>query len=147
MVNLLRDFFCIKKNSGPDYGIKRIAQVKEGEDGITCVAMLLNYFGQETSIKALRKKYPKFLNITSVEELANLCTANNLKTQQFHGNYLEIKKLSSPSIIYWRMERFAVLLGVDHEKYLVFDPANERIEYQEYEVECYYCEIALQVAE
>lgn len=146
MFNFLRIASGFNKKVYPSYGLERINQVKEGEDAITCVAMLLNYFGQETTIETLRKKFPQYLNITSIEELDGLCSANNLKTQAFYGSYLDIKKISSPAIIYWRMKRFVVLLGVSHETYLVFDPADARVEFYEYEAECHYCELALLVA-
>lgn len=140
MINLLKRFF-----NAPGNRMKRISQIKDGEDIIACVAMLLNFYGHNINVRDLRKSFPEFIGSRTVEEIEYLCEKNNLITKRVFADYLDLKKAKHPLIIFWRMKRFVILLGVDHEKYLIYDPANERIEYQEYEVECYYCEVALQV--
>lgn len=127
----------------PNFGTKYIKQPKKGEDALACVAMLLNYFNENTSISSFRKKYGQFRNITCITRLSELCDMNGLSYQNFNGNYLELKKVNMPCIIRWKMDRYALLLKVSHETYFIFDPDSPRYEYQQYEVECYYCESAL----
>ncbi|WP_075187337.1 cysteine peptidase family C39 domain-containing protein [Teredinibacter haidensis] len=129
----------------PDFGIYYIKQRKQGEDALACVAMLLNYHGQNVSFSVFKNKYSHFRNISSINKLKELCDLNGLHMQYFDGNFIEIKNVDLPCIIRWRMNRYAVLLKVNHETFYVFDPACKRYSYHQYEVECYYCESALVV--
>jgi|GEM_PF-4281339 len=140
--------FEIKKILGladfhPDFGTYYIKQPGEAEDALACVAMVLNYYDQYTPISSFRKKYRHFRNTATVSELTKLCNLSGLSTEHFEGDFLELKNVDMPCIIRWRMNRYAVLLKVNHETYSIFDPVCERYEYQQYEVECYYCESAL----
>lgn len=140
--------FNIKKMLGlaennPDFGTYYIQQSRKGEDALACVAMLLNYHSRNAHYPAFRKKYKQYTNVRDLSKLAELCGTNGLYTKEFTGNYLELKTVAMPCIIRWRMDRYAVLLKVSHERYFIFDPGCKRYEYQQYEVECYYCESAL----
>lgn len=142
-MNIIRKFFNGKSVEFSLYGFSRINQVKRGEDGFTCVVMLLKHFGEKIEIKEFRKIYKNFLQLGDIVAIANFCSINKVKTRVFNGHYSSLKEEKLPCIIYWRMKGFAVLVNVSDEKYTVFDPANAQVEYRTDEFECYYCEQAL----
>lgn len=135
--------FKIKKSLGLTEDTYHIRRPGSGDDALACVAMLLYHYGQSVSFSRFKKEYAHFRGINSIEKLTELCSLNGLQTQYFEGNYLEIKNVNLPCIIRWRMNRYAVLIKVEHETYYIFDPYYERYEYQQYEAECHYCESAL----
>ena len=135
--------FKIKKLLGLTHDTYLIRKSGSGEDALACVAMILHHYVQNFPFSKFKKEYYHYRDINSIEKLTELCSLNGLQTQYFDGNYLDIKNVIFPCIIRWRMNRYAVLLKVDHETYYIFDPDCERYEYQQYEVECHYCESAL----
>lgn len=145
-MNILRKFFSGKPTEFSLYGFSKINQVKKGEDGFTCVAMLLKHFGDKIEMKEFRKIHTDYLQLSNIEAIANFCTINKVKTSVFTGHYSQLKEKKLPCIIYWRMRGFAILVHIDGEKYTVFDPGNAQVEYRADEFECYYCEQALLIS-
>jgi len=133
----------ILKKFKKDKPFKYIRQNKSGEDGLACVAMMLNNLGIETDIKQLRRKYPAFTQENNIENIVALFSENKIELDVFYYSAPALKTLSLPCIIHWKMQRFVLLINVGFERYFIFDPADSRVEYNQEEFECYFCEIAI----
>lgn len=100
-----------------------ILQTEASECGLACLAMIINYYGYESDLLTLRKKYAvsqKGVTLTTLVKIANKL---NLTTRPLKLELNELHNLRLPCILHWELNHFVVLKNITINKVTIIDPA------------------------
>lgn len=114
-----------------------IRQHEYTECGLACLAMVLGYYGYNTSISQLRREYEVSEDSgTSLSSLLKWSREKGLEGRLLQGKVTELKQVNLPAIAFWRGNHFVVVVGVNDRGITIHDPASglRRYKYKEAEV-------------
>ena len=101
-----------------------IYQDETSECALACMTMVCNYFGANTSISSLRKKFPIPTEGITVRNLVNICGQLNLEVDVLKSDLKGLATFEQPVLLHWDMQHFVVLKGVNRGQYVIHDPAR-----------------------
>jgi len=114
-----------------------IRQHEYTECGLACLAMVLGYYGYNTSISQLRREYEVSEDSgTSLSSLLKWSREKGLEGRLLQGKVTELKQVNLPAIAFWRGNHFVVVVGANDRGITIHDPASgiRRYKYKEAEV-------------
>ena len=125
--------------------VSSVRQVKPGEDGLACIAIILKAHNFNESMDGLQKKYPQFSSGMSLKTMIDVFNQYGFITRPLHCPIDEIQNLKFPCILHWDMKQFVVLNGVDGGIFTVLNPVDKKSRYTKNEFEQHYSEVALEI--
>ncbi len=101
-----------------------IRQTTATECGLTCIAMVANYFGIGTDLVELRRRHPPSLKGATIKNITAICDALRLSTRAVSCRVSELRKLRTPCLLHWRFNHFVVLKSAARDHLIIHDPAR-----------------------
>ncbi len=112
------DFSIFGRNS-----VSHIRQAEITECGLACLAMVANYYGSNTDLNKLRRRFPSSSRGTPLKQLINIADDINLDTRPVRLSVSSLHSLALPAILHWDMNHYVVLEKVARNRFLIADPA------------------------
>lgn len=114
------------------FGWKRrlpiLLQTEAAECGLACLAMVARYYGYDTDLPALRRKFSLSLKGATLARLAEMSEQLHLQARPLRLELDEIRQLRTPCILHWNLNHFVVLRGMRGKAVWLHDPAvGERV--------------------
>lgn len=106
--------------------INTIRQAEAAECGLACVAICSTLLGQYLSLAELRRRFPispRGLRLSQVMEIAGACS---LSARAVRCELDELRDLTVPAILHWKLNHFVVLEKVTRQGATIIDPASGR---------------------
>lgn len=103
-----------------------ILQTETAECGLTCIAMILNYYRDSSSLFSLRCRYHVSAMGTNLKQLAEIAGDSGLETRVLSLEVDELKLLTTPCILHWEFNHFVTLVQVRKNYCIIHDPAFGR---------------------
>lgn len=103
--------------------ITPIRQTEAAECGLACMAMIANFYGCETSLLALRKRFSISLKGSTLSDIMGIATQLHFISRPLKLDLNEITELKCPCILHWDLNHFVVLLKVKNNTVTILDPA------------------------
>ncbi|MCF5936210.1 cysteine peptidase family C39 domain-containing protein, partial [Xanthomonas perforans] len=88
--------------------VPHIRQTESSECGLACIAMLLSYYGHETSLGELRNRFTVSTSGATLASLIEIADANGLTTRPLRLELYELPKLSLPCMVHLHHGHFDV---------------------------------------
>lgn len=101
-----------------------ILQTEVAECGIACLAMVAGYYGLETDMVNLRRRFAVSVRGSNMEDLSNIATALHLGPRVIKVEIDQLAHLQKPCILHWEMNHFVVLKSVTRNTITIHDPAR-----------------------
>lgn len=98
-------------------------QAEAGECGLACLAMIAAYYGNQTSLPALRLQFAQSLKGTNARQLIDMGEGLGLQARALRLELHELTKLKTPCVLHWDMDHFVVLKSVRKHAVVIHDPA------------------------
>lgn len=109
--------FSIKKR------LPIIIQSEASECGLACLAMVAGFYGYETDLVTLRKRFNIPSQGLTLKTLNQIVTQMDFKSRALSVGMDELSQLKTPCILHWDMNHFVVLAHVNKEGVIIHDPA------------------------
>ena len=122
-----------------------ILQTEVAECGLACIAMIASYYGYETDLLTLRRKFSVSLKGSKLQDLINICREMHLLTRAVKLELEELQNLKVPCLLHWNMDHFVVLKKVKGSRVTIHDPAIGVVEYKIAEVSKYFTGVAMEM--
>lgn len=100
-----------------------IRQNEAAECGLASLAMVAGYYGYETDLNALRRRYSISIQGMDLAMLMDVADQLALSTNPVKLDLDQIHLLQLPAILHWDMNHFVVLDSVHRGKFRIHDPA------------------------
>lgn len=112
-----------------------IGQLTQTECGLSCIAMILRYYGSNETLSDLRKYTPTGRDGLRILDLNNLLKKMNFHTKVYKTNVGGLSQLKLPAILYWNNNHYVVLEKMKKKYYIIVDPAfgRKKIAFEELE--------------
>lgn len=113
-----------------------IIQAEAAECGLACLAMILGYYGYETDLVSLRRRFPLSNHGASFKTLMDIAHRTELIPRALRAEPEDLKDLALPCILHWELNHFVVLKKVTKKGIYIHDPAigERKISHQEFNV-------------
>ncbi len=99
-----------------------ILQSEVAECGITCLAMISQYYGSNWCVPSLREQFPLTLKGSTFEDLVQCSREIGLIPRPLRLDLEELKDLTPPCILHWKMNHFVVLKKTTKTGIIIHDP-------------------------
>ncbi|WP_045860059.1 peptidase domain-containing ABC transporter [Teredinibacter purpureus] len=100
-----------------------ILQAETTECGLACIAMVAGYYGLETDLVSLRKKFSVSSKGATLKQLIASAEALNMSSRAVRCEIEDLSSVKLPCIVHWGMKHFAVLTDIKKNKFCLTDPA------------------------
>lgn len=101
-----------------------ILQAETSECGLACLATALNYFGYQTDIQELRRRWGHSERGMTLRSLIAAAEMFNLDGRPVKLDYTEIRELPPASILHWDGNHFVVFMSYRLGYFNIIDPAT-----------------------
>jgi ATP-binding cassette, subfamily B, bacterial CvaB/MchF/RaxB len=115
--------------------LKVMLQTEAAECALCCLAMVADFFGLETDLAHLRRRFPISLKGVTLAQLVDMAAALGLRPRPVRLEVDELHKLQTPCILHWNLNHFVVLKSVSRSAIVIHDPAFG-------EIKCAYAEVS-----
>ncbi len=123
-----------------------ILQTEVAECGLACIAMMVSYYGYQTDLLSLRRKFPVSLKGSRLTDLVKICEELNFTYRALKLELDDLKFLKTPCMLHWDMDHFVVLKQVKKNKVIIHDPAVGIVKYTMEEVSKHFTGVALEIS-
>ena len=103
-----------------------ILQTEMAECCLTCLAMVAGYYGYETDLHTLRRKFPVSLKGATLQNLMQVAGQLELSSRPLRVDLKALDSLQAPAILHWDLNHFVVLEKIKGSKVIIHDPAQGR---------------------
>ncbi len=103
-----------------------ILQMTPNECGAACLAMVLTYYGRETTISECRQHLDSGRDALSARAIAQAARDLGLRVRAFSMEPDSLAELPTPAIVHWNFNHFLVLEEWTAQEVKVVDPASGR---------------------
>ena len=103
--------------------LPNIQQTEATECSLACLAMVAVYYGHETDLSTLRRRYSISLKGASLGRLIEMASDLGLQSRPLRLELDELGQLQTPCILHWDLNHFVVLKRVAKGKAVLHDPA------------------------
>ncbi|WP_016954677.1 peptidase domain-containing ABC transporter [Catenovulum agarivorans] len=105
-----------------------IIQTEASECGLACLAMIASYYGYETDLISLRRKFSISSRGATLKQLMSISSEIELSSRALRLEVEQAPQLQMPCILHWDLNHFVVLKKINGNKYTIHDPAHgERV--------------------
>lgn len=101
-----------------------ILQTEATECGLACVAMIASFFGFQSDLATLRRRFSISLSGAKLTDLIRIASNMKLAARPVRVELKGLSQLSLPAILHWEFNHFVVLKVVDARSITVHDPAR-----------------------
>jgi ATP-binding cassette, subfamily B, bacterial CvaB/MchF/RaxB len=101
-----------------------ITQTEASECGLACLAMISSYYGHQTDLGALRRRYPVSLKGMTLRGLIQIAAQLQFACRPLRIELGHLGQLHLPAILHWDMNHFVVLKAVTRRGIVIHDPAS-----------------------
>ena len=109
------------------FGVSRklrpILQTEAAECGLACLAMVGAYYGYETDLPAMRRRFSLSLKGATLAQIMQVAAAMGFTTRALRLDLDHLKQLKLPCVLHWDFNHFVVLKQVLADKIVIIDPA------------------------
>lgn len=120
-------------------------QVERAECGISCLSMIANYYGLETSEATLRNVATTSTRGLTLKSMIKIAELLSLQSQALKISIDEIDQLKTPCILHWDTNHYVILKGKKRRKYTIYDPSSGIKSFDAHELSMHFTGIALEV--
>ena len=103
--------------------IPTILQTEATECGLACIAMIAHFYGYESDLLTLRRRFPVSQKGTNLNQLIKISNQLNMVTRPLKLDLEDLNQLKTPCILHWDFNHFVVLQEVSANKVTILDPA------------------------
>ncbi|KZN44328.1 peptidase domain-containing ABC transporter [Pseudoalteromonas luteoviolacea] len=122
-----------------------IHQSERAECGLASLAMVLSYYGFETSLLELRLKYSISSNGLTLDSMIQIANDLELSSRPLKLEPEALQALKTPCILHWNMNHFVVLKEVKSKSIIIHDPGKGCCEISFAEVNKRFTGVALEL--
>ncbi len=101
-----------------------VEQLNQSECGITCVCMLLRYYGYYATLSEVRDSLDTGRDGSSIFQLTTLCEQFHLEARVFQGEMEGLETLKLPLIVFVNQNHYCVIEKIKHNSVYLVDPVN-----------------------
>lgn len=101
-----------------------ILQAEAAECGIACLAMVAGYYGYQTSLTELRRKFSVSLKGVNLKSLSVAADMLGLSARGLRCELEDLRQLKAPCILHWGLNHFVVLKKATRKNVTIHDPAR-----------------------
>jgi ATP-binding cassette subfamily B protein RaxB len=98
-------------------------QTENAECGLACIGMIAGYFGYNTDLAGLRRRFPISLKGINLAGLTRIADQLGLIGRPVKLDVPQLSKLKLPCILHWEFSHFVVLKNVHARFVTICDPA------------------------
>jgi ATP-binding cassette subfamily B protein len=102
------------------------SQMSEVECGLTCLAMLLSYYGRKTSVSEVRMQCGVGRDGLSALGIVKAARSYGMRVKALSLQHNDFSRVRLPAIIHWQFKHFVVLEKWTPDYVVVVDPAGGR---------------------
>ncbi len=106
--------------------VPALSQMSEVECGLTCLAMLLSYYGRKTSVSEVRMQCGVGRDGLSALGIVKAARGYGMKVKALSLQHNDFSRVRLPAIIHWQFKHFMVLEKWTPKYAAVVDPAGGR---------------------
>ena len=99
-------------------------QAEAAECGLTCLAMIAEYYGHKTSLTELRRRFSVSLKGVDLRAIATMADQMQMSSRALKCELDDLTKLRTPCILHWDLNHFVVLKKATNKKVIIHDPAR-----------------------
>lgn len=115
-------------NFGGGRRLPVIVQTEVAECGLACLAMMLGFFGFDTDLIGLRRRFSVSSHGIGLKNLMEIAARVHFAPRALRVEVEDLNKVQLPCILHWNMNHFVVLKSVKNNKFTLHDPAfGERV--------------------
>lgn len=103
-----------------------VQQTEAAECGLACLAMISGYYGYDTDLASLRRRFALSGHGLTLKHLIEIASRMQLAARALRVDLPELKWLQTPCILHWDMDHFVVLRSIRGTKATFHDPAVGR---------------------
>ena len=103
-----------------------LAQMSKVECGLTCLAMILTYYGRKTSISELRTRFGVGRDGTSALGIVKAARSMGMRVRALSLQHTELRHILLPAIVHWEFDHFVIVERWSPKWVYVVDPAGGR---------------------
>ena len=112
------------------WGRKRvpvILQTEATECGLACLAMVASYYGYETDLPSLRRRFAISQQGANLQQLIQIGQQIQLGSRPLRGEIDDLAEVKLPIVLHWDMNHFVVLVKISGRHYTIHDPARGKV--------------------
>ncbi|MEE9272494.1 MAG: cysteine peptidase family C39 domain-containing protein [Robiginitomaculum sp.] len=104
-----------------------ILQAEAAECGLACIAMVAGFYGYQTSLMELRRKFSVSLKGTNLQSLSLCADQLGLSARGLRCELEDLGRLKMPCILHWGLNHFVVLKKVRGKRspFMILHGVNE----------------------
>ena len=122
-----------------------ILQTEVAECGLACIAMIASFYGYQTDLLTLRRRFSISLKGSRLSDLIDLAKKINLLSRPVKLDLEDLKYLKTPCILHWDLDHFVVLKKVGRKTIIIHDPAVGVVKYRLAEVSKHFTGVAMEL--
>ncbi|GMG85692.1 peptidase domain-containing ABC transporter [Biformimicrobium ophioploci] len=122
-----------------------VCQAEATECGMACIAMIASYYGCNTGIGPLRRRFGASVHGANLQQLMSLARQLELAPRPLKLDLKNLRNLQLPCILHWNMNHFVVLKKTSRGAVVIHDPAIGRRKLTIEEVSRHFTGIALEL--
>lgn len=103
--------------------IPTILQTEATECGLACIAMIAHYYGYESDLLTLRRRFSVSQKGSNLNQLIKISNQLKMVTRPLKLDLEDLDQLKTPCILHWDFNHFVVLQEVSANKVTILDPA------------------------
>ena len=119
-------------------------QSEGSECGLACLAMIVNYWGLNSNLMELRKKYSFSLRGDSLKNIIHIANELKFSCRPLRLELEQLKNLKCPCILHWDLNHFVVLKKVRGNSIFIHDPAVGKVKLKMDEVSPHFTGVAIE---
>lgn len=116
----------LKIHTGWIRDVPVIHQTEVSECGLACIAMICSFYGKNTDMISLRRRFCLPSRGTSLSGLKDIAGHMELSNRALSLELEELPNLRLPCILHWDFSHYVVLTRVRRNGYVLHDPARGR---------------------
>ncbi|WP_246776803.1 peptidase domain-containing ABC transporter [Microvirga sp. VF16] len=122
-----------------------ILQTEASECGLASLAMIASYFGYESDLADLRRRYGFSLKGATLKDLVRIADQIGFATRPLRLEIEELPQLRMPCILHWDLNHFVVLVSIGRSSVVIHDPAFGLRHMKQTEVSRHFTGVALEL--
>ena len=100
-----------------------LLQTEAAECGLACLCMVASYWGHQTDISSMRRRFSVSLKGVTLKGLMAMAQGLALNTRPLKLDMQHLPELKLPAILHWVLNHFVVLKSVSGGHAVIHDPA------------------------
>jgi ATP-binding cassette subfamily B protein len=106
--------------------VPSLLQMTQVECGLTCLAMLLSYYGRKTSVSELRARFGSGRDGLSALGIVKAARAFGMRVRAISLQHNDFRYVMLPAIVHWQFDHYLVVERWSPKYVWVVDPAGGR---------------------